>query len=164
MRHFKLLNIVLIVSALGLSACWGDDEDKGANVRPAQKIKHDYDFLRTLKINCDDFPCAEGSQVKMKMSDYNSDLLDFMGLSIGDDMETVRNKFDKNRYRSAFESLSSVHDKTYILKQLADFNNPNKNHYDIFVRFDDSEKAIEWGARVRCAPVTETTPWQTTPC
>lgn len=137
-------------------------------VEPSLAQKPAFDFERQLN-ECIIAMCKPLAMEKMKVADYEPDLLASAGISRDDTLASARDKL--NLFYPGMVSMSikpTTNARLKVLQvQLSPGTLENLPEYDVFIRttgMSNSAKVQDWGARIRCAPVTETTPWQTMSC
>jgi len=131
----------------------------------------EYDFKQSYSKYCVDKTC-EGiaNSFFQKYSDYSSDLLTEFGVST--DWERFQVKQRLGLVYSGVVAMNNFgnreHPTDHIYTGILSPNgNPDLHEYKFYIRMQgDSgfDKIKDWGARVRCAPVNPSTPFQTTPC
>ncbi|MEP0191197.1 MAG: hypothetical protein ABJP70_11285 [Erythrobacter sp.] len=156
-----------LVASLALAGCSSESEPSSEPVSD-QAVQADYDFERQLQ-SCEGAVCNLLDPEQMKVTDYDPALIAGMELSTDDTLESARaklNEFYQGMVSSGLGNTTNP-DLGLLHAQLSPGNNASLDEYDVFIRTEgqsNSAKVHDWGARVRCAPVAETTPWQTTPC
>ena len=177
--RFKPLNLICVTTVMTLAACQAETS-KPAIEKPVinaaapsnerQKIapKPSYDFERQLQL-CVGAVCKLGDIKKMSMSDYNPALIAEMGLTQMDTLESARQKiaiFYSGMISSGLGETTEPKLKK-LEAQLSSGNQGNLPEYDIIIRTEgmsNGARVRDWGARIRCAPVAASTPWQKSPC
>lgn len=125
----------------------------------------DYLFERQW-FECGTGDCKRTTQkVKFRADDFSQSLIDWVDLSGPispyDFGKKLMDSYDgeiRGEHGSARKYPAS-----YNIAHMHPEGNTTLNEYEVYYLARNQE-VYEWGARVRCAPVTETTPWQTTPC
>lgn len=115
---------------------------------------------------CVDGDCERSSNKrKFTADEFSRDLIDWVDLSgpIGsnDFVKKLMDSYDGDQ-RGEYGS-ASVFPVSYGILHLHP-DGTSLNEYEIYHIQRNENEVLDWGARVRCAPVTATTPWQTTPC
>lgn len=174
MKIFLGRIVLLLCAPIGLVACQADNPS-AKNHDPASRsevsapaILPAYDFERNLQV-CVGTICKLGTAEKMKMSDYSADLINGMRLSQSDTLSDARNKLAQFYGGMVSSSLGGTTDpKLKLLSaQLSPGTEKNLPEYDVVIRtkgISNGARVHDWGARIRCAPITANTPWQSTPC
>lgn len=154
----------------------GQAETNPSALVPSQSSRQDiqsngqatYDFERQLQ-SCRGTICKMLPPEKMQMNQYSQKLMSFVNLSQADNLAEARQKV-KGAY-SGIVSMGLDTTPTPGVKLLSVQLSPGLNadlpEYDIVIRTNGSFNGAQiqdWGARIRCAPVVETTSWQTEPC
>lgn len=159
----------LVMGAI-LAGCSSEEEatTKSAPDQTEQTAQPDYDFERQLQ-SCEGNSCDLLDPEQMKVSDYDPALISGMGLSTDDTLESARGKLKEFYPGSVSSGIGNTTnpDVGLLHAQLSPGNDASLDEYEVFVRTEglsNSAKVLDWGARVRCAPVSESTAWQTTPC
>ncbi|RKQ69131.1 hypothetical protein DES40_1915 [Litorimonas taeanensis] len=173
------------LASIGLIACQADDLDAtGPDTAHSETPSHpetpsqigasapstlpSYDFERTLQI-CVGTICKLGATESMKMSDYSANLISTMGLGQSDTLSDARSKLSEFYGGIVSSSLGGTSDPELKLlsAQLSPGTDKNLPEYDVVIRtkgMSNGARVHDWGARIRCAPVMASTPWQKTPC
>ncbi len=174
----KRLFCITLISTIILAGCRNDinsEPTKTATNSPSQATRSQnplpkpaYDFERQLK-SCVLAVCELLPTEKMKTSDYNPALIENMGLSQQDTLADARKKLNSFYTGMVSTGLGGTTNPelNVIHAQLSPGNNKNLDEYDIFIRTEGASngaKVHDWGARIRCAPVTAASPWQTSQC
>ncbi len=175
-----------VLACLSLIACQSDisadktyegrAETNPSELVPSQSSRQDiqsdgqatYDFERQLQ-SCRGTICRMLPPEKMQMTQYSKELMSFVNLTQTDNLAEARQKV-KGAY-SGMASMGIDITTTPGVKLLSVQLSPGLNvdlpEYDIAILTNGSSNGAQirdWGARIRCAPVVETTSWQTEPC
>lgn len=182
-QQTRFLRALSLSAVMGLAACSQQSEtaapqpqatpqsvkaDRNVTAAPTASPKPDYDFERQLRL-CAGAICELLLPEKMKVTDFNSDIISDLRLSKDDTLAAVREKFSLFYSGMISSGLTDTTDANLKVfhAQLIPANRPELNEYEVFVRFDgmsNTSKLHDWGARIRCAPVTDSTPWHVTAC
>lgn len=174
----KSIKLILVAATVSLISCQAETSQSTnqpvakapaqQSVPQVQTMKPAYDFERQLQ-NCVGTICKLGDIKKMSMSDYNPALIAEMGLTQMDTLASARKKITGFYSGMISSGLGETTDPKLkkLEAQLSEGNQGDLPEYDIIIRTEgmsNGAQVRDWGARIRCAPVAASSPWQTTPC
>lgn len=161
------IGATLIACAI-LVGCSAEENAATSEPAPEQTAQPDYDFERQLQ-SCERAVCNLLDPEQMKVTDYEPALIATIGLSTDDTLQSARDKIKASYSGMVSSGLGNTTnpDLGLLHAQLSPGTDASLDEYEVFVRTEglsNDAKVKDWGARVRCAPVTDATAWQTTPC
>lgn len=165
MRYPFILGVIGVV----ISGCGPTTSGKVVEPGSVKLERPAHDFERTLSA-CIDFDCQQLPTEKRMMSDYSPSLIQDIGLSQTDTLAEAREKieaFKKTRIYSSAIGSTTDPKFGFLGAHMSPGPDTHLHEYDIVVRTkgrSNGAQVRDWGARIRCAPVTVSTPWQKTPC
>lgn len=165
MKHLFAMGVICFLFA----ACGPEVSDKTVQFETVKEMHPNYDFERRLS-SCINFHCQQLPTEKRLMSEYSPDLISEVGISQADTLTDAKEKieaFKKTRIYSSTIGNTTDPELGLLAAQISPGPDKEFAEYDIVVRAfgqHNGAKVKDWGARIRCAPVTQTTPWQKTPC
>ena len=183
-RISNFLKFALVTTVASLAACQEKSPTQNPKVKntgesvpptspqlqktPISVLKPAYDFERQLQI-CVGAVCRLDDPKQLSMSDYNPVLIAELDLSQTDTLASARGKISAFYAGIVSSGMNVTTDpKLGLLSaQLKPGNQSNLHEYDIVVRtegMDNGAHVHDWGARIRCAPVTKSSLWQTAHC
>jgi len=171
----RRLSIVIGVTALlSLSAC-GESETATEDAKPASRQsvaqkpdlpKPDY-LLERHGYDCMQAECTfRKTPKKYRVEEFGKSIPDWIDLAQGMSTKGLRGAIQKDfkGRKSAGMGNTTTRNIMYDFIHLRPHLNIKTPEYEIYFTYGMDGKLIDWGGRVRCMPVTATTPWQITPC
>ncbi len=128
----------------------------------------DLHFERQLQA-CEQTICKMLPPQPKRMSDYSEALIEGLGLTTDDTLADARRKVQGfyPGMKSVGLGNAAISGTGLLVAQLSPGLNGNLDEYDIVIVTDGSHNGAvvrSWGARIKCAPVSADTPWQTDAC